>query len=57
MTFLEKAKNLQDKIDRLRWLLNLFLLDGFDRQELEALQAEVARFCEVCRSSKRRAAA
>jgi hypothetical protein len=36
--------NLQEKIDRLTWCLNLFLLDGFDREELERLKREVDAF-------------
>ena len=40
----DKRQALSDKIERLRWLLNLFLLDGFERDELERLKAEVAAF-------------
>jgi hypothetical protein len=57
MTFAQQANNLQDKIERLTWLLNLFLLDGFDRAELEQLMRDVGQFSEACRLSNRRAAA
>jgi hypothetical protein len=33
------------------------LLEGIDRQELDALKAEVTRFSEACRAFHRRAAA
>ena len=45
------------KIERLRWLLNLFLLDGFDRDELDALKREVNAFSAACASSRRKEAA
>jgi hypothetical protein len=50
-------ERLQCKIERGYWCLNLLLLDGIDRQELDALKAEVARFTEACHAFNRRAAA
>jgi hypothetical protein len=59
----DRREALSDKIERLRWLLNLFLLDGFERDELERLKAEVAvfrrdgqRLCASLREPRRRAA-
>jgi hypothetical protein len=51
--------NLQDKIERAFWCLNLLLLDGFSREDLNAFSAEVARFRTACagRSWRQEAAA
>jgi hypothetical protein len=48
---------LEDKIERLSWCLNLHLLDGFDREELDRLTEEVGRFGEAVRASNRKVAA
>ena len=48
-------ERLDGKIERAYWCLNLLLLDGIDRDELDALTAEVARFGEACRAFNRRA--
>jgi hypothetical protein len=40
----DEKERLQEKIERLRWCLNLLLLDGFDRDELERLRSEVTAF-------------
>ena len=39
---------LDGKIERAFWCLNLLLLDGFDREELDAIRAEVADFTRDC---------
>jgi hypothetical protein len=44
----ERAARLRDKIDRAFWCLNLLLLDGFSREELNGLSSEVARFRHDC---------
>ena len=43
--------DLLDKIERLRWLLELFLCDGFSRAELEQLCDEVSRFTLACKAA------
>jgi hypothetical protein len=60
----DRREALSNKIERLRWLLNLFLLDGFEPDELERLKAEVAAFrrdgqrlCAELRNSGRQRAA
>jgi hypothetical protein len=63
-TMADRRQALSGKIERLRWLLNLFLLDGFERDELERLKTEVAAFkrdeqwlCAELRKAQRRRAA
>jgi hypothetical protein len=49
-------ENLQGKIERLLWCLNLHLLDGFDRDELEQLKTEVSEFrasCLACKEARK----
>jgi hypothetical protein len=46
----DQREAIKDKIDRALWCLNLHLLDGFDREELDALQAEVEKFTIDCRT-------
>jgi len=41
---------LQGKIERGRWCLNLLLLDGFDREELDQLSTEVEAFKRCCQA-------
>jgi hypothetical protein len=53
----EWQANLHDKIERAFWCLNLLLLDGFGREELNALSAEVARFRNACAGNWRQEAA
>jgi hypothetical protein len=46
----DQKERLEGKIERLRWCLNLLLLDGFDRGELEQLRREVTAFSWRCRN-------
>jgi hypothetical protein len=39
---------LELKIERARWCINLLLLDGLDRDELEQLKSEVNAFHWAC---------
>ena len=41
------------KIERARWCLNLLLLDGFNRDELEQLKSEVGAFHWSCLAWRR----
>lgn len=45
---------LQGKIERGRWCLNLLLLDGFDREELDQLRTEVSSFTRACLEWRRK---
>jgi hypothetical protein len=44
----DQKEALQGKIERLQWCMNLFLLDGFDRDGLEQLKKEVSEFTASC---------
>jgi hypothetical protein len=48
---------LQGKIERAYWCLNLLLLDGFSRDDLERLVGEVEAFKRACAAWRRSRAA
>ena len=49
----EQRERLHAAIERLRWCLNLMLLDGFERDELEKLRRDVMAFTFRCQRLKR----